>query len=149
MYDRNRKHGRKAMRTIFGSFALFLLLVSTSSAFDSSPTGAEAIRELLTRVKEWTVLRELTPASTPTDGAGVEGFEFFLRGGELVGRTTHMADGYNCEFVVIVRDNGFDFSRCGGYSIAELRSVDYDAGDTKYPFKRLDAPVKVWLTPKP
>jgi hypothetical protein len=64
-----------------------------------------------------------------------------------------MAAGYNCEFTVRLRDDGFDFSAkargCGGYTDdMSFTSVQYDAGDSAYPFKRLNVPQKWWFSPQ-
>ena len=57
--------------------------------------------------------------------------------------------GSNCEFNLRIRDDGFDFQRCGGFSEASVASLDYYPDDKTYPFKRLNVPQKLWLAPKP
>ena len=57
--------------------------------------------------------------------------------------------GSNCEFNLTVRDDGFDFQRCGGFSEASVASLEYYPDDKTYPFKRLNVPQKLWLAPKP
>ena len=66
----------------------------------------------------------------------------------MVGRTTHYARGLNSDFEVVVRDSGFDYQRCCGYSpTAPKTSVEYDPNNKVYPFKRTNTPQKVWFSP--
>lgn len=140
------------MRTVFTVFAMHLLLMFPTGATEKPALGQEAMANIMTGGKGWEVLIELTTETKPSDRATKLGFEFVRRGSEVVGRTTNLLAGANCEFRVVLRDDGFDFQAprgCSGANENEpLTSVEYDAKDEKYPFKRLTAPMKWWLTPK-
>ena len=129
-------------------------VMAWAGAWAAAP-GAEAIKELLTRDGGWVVFIETTPHLQPSERATRAGYRFERRGNEVVGRTTAMAEGFNCEFKVRVRDDGVDLhprSRaCNdryGDDAPYTRFV-YDPSDTTYPFKRLDVPQKWWLSPRP
>lgn len=137
------------MRTILSAFASCLIFVFAASATEKGAPGQQAIKDILAGAKRWTFIFEFTPENLPTDRASSTEFEFFWRGSEFVGRTTKFVGGSNCEFKLAIRDDGFDFQRCGGFSEASVASLDYYADDKAYPFKRLNAPQKLWLAPKP
>jgi len=129
--------------------AVCLSVAALASAADNTGPGRETIAEILTRAKAWHVFIEHGGGEQPSSRAGVQRWEFFRRGDEVVGRTVHMAPGYNGEFEVTVRDNGFDFARCCRYPPGTpMSSVDYDPKDAKYPFKRTTTPQKWWLSPE-
>ena len=140
--------------------AAALILLSTfclpalqALASERSAPGREAIGTILTEAKGWAILIETTESLTPGDRANTKSVEFFRRGSDVVGRTTSMAPGYNCEFTVRLREDGFDFSAkargCAGYTDdMPFTSVQYDAADSAYPFKRLNVPQKWWFSPK-
>jgi hypothetical protein len=136
------------MRAILSVFASCFLLVSITHAAEKSAPGQQAIKEILAGAKRWTLLFEFTPGNFPSDRASATELEFFWRGPELVGRTTKMG-AFNCEFKLRIRDDGFDFQRCGGFSETSMAVADYYPEDKTYPFKRLNSPQKIWLTPKP
>lgn len=135
----------------------FVLAVSLAcpAALGASPPGAEAITRILTGAPGWVVFIETTPAQTPGERATRAGYRFFLRDGEVVGRTTAMAEGFNCEFKVRVRDDGVDLhprSRaCNDRYTddAPYTRFEYDPADARFPFKRLNVPQKWWLSPQP
>ena len=134
-------------RVAFAIWAGFVLTAPVAA--QSLETGREAVAELLTKTKSWTVYIEHGGGDVPTSRAGVGRWEFVRRGSEIVGRTLHLAPGLNGEFQVVVRDNGFDYRRCCGYPANyPLTSINYHPEDKKYPFKRTDAPQKVWLSPQ-
>ena len=131
--------------------AVISTLLMMSSGLAQAQGGKEFIADILTEAKGgWTVLRDYTPELTPTERASKGHFEFLRRGGEVVGRTTHMLT--NCEFKVVVRETGFDFQApfrgcdAGPATNTPLTALDYDAADPIYPFKRLTTPQKWWLT---
>lgn len=137
------------MRTLRMVSAACLFATTLANASDSASPGREAIAEIMTRAKAWHVFIEHGGGEQPSNRAGVQRWEFFRRGTDVVGRTTHMAAGFNGEFEVIVRDNGFDFQRCCLYpSGTPKTSVDYDPTDAKYPFKRTTTPQKWWFSPE-
>jgi hypothetical protein len=76
------------------------------------------------------------------------------RGTEVVGRTTALAEGFNCEFKVRVRDDGVDLhprSRACNDRYADdapYTKFEFDPADAIYPFKRLNVPQKWWLSPR-
>ena len=117
--------------------------------------GKEAIAERLTGTPGWVVYIDTTPELQPTDRATRAGYQFFRRGAEVVGRTTALAEGFNCEFKVHVRDSGVDLhpkSRACNERYgddAPYTQLEFDPADSAYPFKRLNVPQKWWLAPKP
>lgn len=137
------------MRAIVILFAACLIVATLARASEGSSPGREAIIEILTKPKGWYVFIEHGGGAQPSARAGAQRYEFFRRGSEVVGRTTHLAPGFNGEFEVIVRDNGFDFQRCCRYPPSTPKtSVDYDPNDKTYPFKRMNMPQKWWFSPQ-
>ena len=131
------------------SIVVSLVLAGCAGSFQvAAQTGAgkHEIEILLLKAKTWTFLWEQTDQSVPSAAASKGTMEFFRRDGKLVGRTTHMISG-NCEFEVLLRDDGFTFQWCGGYQTPQS-SVNFDRADTKFPFKNIAAPRKVWFEPK-
>jgi hypothetical protein len=138
------------MRTYVVLLAAWLLAAGIAGASNPSSPGREAIIEILTKAKSWTVYIEHGGGDKPSDRAGVQKYQFFRRGSEVVGRTMQLAPGFNGEFKVIVHDNGFDFERCCRYPPGTpMTSIDYDPNDKTYPFKRADTPQKWWFSPEP
>jgi len=131
---------------VMRSVVVTLLLASCGTfqvAAQASATQQE-IEALLSK-GTWAYLWEITDQSVPSAAATKGAMEFFLRDGKLMGRTTHMLSG-NCEFVVPVRDDGFTFEWCGGYGTPQS-SVSLDRADTRFPFKNIASPRKVWFQP--
>jgi len=132
---------------------LCVLLASPIGAH-AAPTGADAIADVLVSTPGWTVFVETTPQLRPGERATRAGYEFFRRGDQVVGRTTAMAEGFNCEFKVRVRDGGVELhpksracnDRYG--DDAPYTHLEYDPGDATFPFKRLSVPQKWWLSPR-
>src|SRR5829696_3239365 len=120
------------MRPLFLAFTASLLFVTNGSASDNAP-GQEAIKEMLTGTKDWTLLFEFTDGSTPTERANKVGWEFQREGSAIKGRTTHLAAG-NCEFEVAPRNDGFDFNSrargCSGYDVTLMVPLYYDPKDS-------------------
>jgi hypothetical protein len=135
------------------SFALCALSTIAAETWAAAP-GAEAITEILTSSLGWTVFIDTTPELKPTDRATKAGYQFLRRGTEVVGRTTALAEGFNCEFKVRVRGDGIDLhprsracnDRYG--DDAPYTLLDFDPADAVYPFKRLNVPQKWWLSPQ-
>ena len=133
------------------SAALALLAATCAGA---APPASETIAQILVRPQGWWVYIETTPQRQPSERATKAGYQFFRRGAEVVGRTTAMAEGFNCEFKVRVREGGVDLhprSRaCNDRYTddAPYTSFDHDPADPKYPFKRLNVPQKWWLSPQ-
>lgn len=133
--------------------ALCALLAAPVGALAKGPS-AEAVAEVLVAAPGWTVFIETTPEMRPTERATKAGYQFFRRGDQVVGRTTALADGFNCEFKVRVREGGVDLhpksracnDRYG--DDAPYTSFDYDPADATFPFKRLSVPQKWWLSPR-
>jgi len=117
--------------------------------------GTEAITRMLVGASGWVVFIETTPELVPGERATRAGYRFFARDGEVVGRTTAMAEGFNCEFKVRVRPDGVDLhprSRACNERYgddAPYTSFDYDPADARFPFKRVNVPQKWWLSPRP
>ena len=128
-------------------------LLSAAEARAAGP-GAEALTEILTSTAGWAAFIETTPELKPTDRATKAGYQFFRRGTDLIGRTTALAEGFNCEFKVRVRDSGIDLhprsracnDRYG--DDAPYTMLEFDPTDAVYPFKRLNVPQKWWLSPR-
>jgi hypothetical protein len=138
------------MPSVMVSSAAYLFVAVMANASELSSPGREAIIEILTTSKGWSVFVEHGGGEQPSNRAFRGRYEFFRRGSEVVGRTTHLAPGFNGEFEVIVRDNGFDFQRCCGYPPSTPKtSVDYDPNDKTYSFKRANVPQKWWFSPEP
>ena len=135
--------------------ALVVLALWSAPAANAAGPGAEAITRILTSAPGWVVFIETTPERQPGERATRAGYRFFLRGSEVVGRTTAMAEGFNCEFKARVRDDGVDLhprsracnDRYG--DDAPYTALQYDPADARFPFKRLDVPQKWWLSPQP
>jgi hypothetical protein len=134
-----------------------LLLSAALLGLSCGPAGAgeraQHIADLLTRTPGWTVFIEWTPALQPGERADRAGYQFFRRGDEVVGRTTALAEGFNCEFKVRVTDRGVELharSRACNERYgddAPYTVFDFDPEDRLYPFKRLNVPQKWWLSP--
>ena len=130
-----------------------LALLAGPCAVAGTP-ASEAITDLLVRPQGWVVFIETTPQLQPTERATRAGYQFFRRHGEIVGRTTALAEGFNCEFKVRVRDDGVDLhpkSRACNDRYGEdapYTMFAFDPGDSTYPFKRLDVPQKWWMSPR-
>lgn len=137
------------------SVASLVLLASlaASATGRAEPSGVEAITRILTDAPGWVVFIETTPDLKPGERATRAGYRFFLRDGQVIGRTTALAEGFNCEFKVRVRNNGVDLhprSRaCNDRYTddAPYTQLEYDPADTRFPFKRLNVPQKWWLSP--
>lgn len=108
---------------------------------------------ILTSNKGWIVYAEFTQGTTPTEKATRLGWRFLQDGHVVKGRTTGMAEEYNCDFDIVVRDDGFEFSTrarwCAAGTVTVMTPLTYDATDKTYPFKNLSTPLKWWLAPKP
>lgn len=141
------------MRSMPSSLLFVAWLACPTLAWPAAP-GTETVKEILTRASGWVVFIETTTELTPGERATRAGYRFDLRGGEVVGRTTALAEGFNCEFKVRVRDDGVDLhprSRACNDRYADdapYTSLDYDPADAKFPFKRLGVPQKWWLSPR-
>ena len=128
-------------------------IASIASAAAPAP-GVEAITRVLTAAPGWAAFIETTQDLTPSERATRAGYRFFVRDGEVLGRTTAMAEGFNCEFKVRVRENGVELhprSRACNERYtddAPWTHLHYDPADTQYPFKRLNVPQKWWLSPR-
>jgi hypothetical protein len=135
------------------SFSLCALSTVAAPVWAAGP-GVQAITEMLTSTPGWAVFIETTPELKPTDRATKAGYQFLRRGTEVVGRTTALAEGFNCEFKVRVRDDGVDLhprSRACNDRYADdapYTSLAFDPADSTYPFKRLNVPQKWWLSPR-
>lgn len=133
--------------------ALVTLIVAPAMAV-AAPAGVEAITRILTAVPGWAVFIETTHEVAPGERATRAGYQFFMRDGEVFGRTTALAEGFNCEFKVRVRENGVDLhprSRACNDRYpddAPYTRLEYDPADTRFPFKRLNVPQKWWLSPR-
>jgi len=137
------------MRAVLLLLTLCLFTIPMAGASDPSSPGREAIIEMLTKPKAWSVYIEHAGGEKPSNHAGVQHWKFFRRGSEVVGRTMQLASGYNGELKVIVRDDGFDFERCCMYPPNyPMTSVYFDPSDKTYPFKRSNTPQKWWLSPE-
>lgn len=147
-----RLHAR-AQYLSLTTLAICVLSSIAEAAYAAGP-GAESVAQTLTSVPGWTVFIETTPDAKPSDRATRAGYAFFRRGQEVVGRTTALADGFNCEFKVRIRDDGVDLhprsracsDRYG--DDAPYTRLELDATDSVYPFKRLNVPQKWWLSPQ-
>lgn len=136
------------------SLALFALLAVLSGLGHASTAPAETLTDVLVRPQGWIVFIETTPETKPTDRAAKVGYQFFRRDGVVVGRTTALAEGFNCEFKVRIRASGVDLhpksracsDRYG--DDAPYTMLEFDPADSAFPFKRLDVPQKWWLAPR-
>jgi hypothetical protein len=137
------------------SLALTVLAALLALGARAGAGTAEALTDLLVRPQGWSAFIETTPELRPTDRATKAGYQFFRRDGEVIGRTTGLAEGFNCEFKVRVRPQGVELhpksracnDRYG--DDAPYTKLDFDPADRTFPFKRLDAPQKWWLSPRP
>jgi hypothetical protein len=130
------------------STLLCLLLAGCLGGFQVAAQEGETLREietLLLKTKGWQFFWEQTDQRVPSAVASKGAMEFFRRDGKLIGRTTHMIAG-NCEFEVLLREDGFTFEWCGGYRTPQS-SVSFDRTDTHFPFKNIAVPRKVWFQP--
>jgi hypothetical protein len=130
-----------------------LFLASAAVAAAQSAPGEEAIKDILTGSSGWSVFAEFTQANTPTANATRLAWRFYREGRLLKGRTTNMAEGYNCDFDVVVRDDRLEFSTrarwCSDVTDPVMTALVYDPADKAYPFKNLSTPLKWWLAPQP
>ena len=141
------------MRSWFTSALMCALLIGPSPPL-AAAQGVDAITKILTNTPGWIVFIDTTPEARPTDRATRAGYEFFRRGEDVVGRTTALAEGFNCEFAVRIRENGVDLhprsracnDRYG--DDAPYTMLEFDPTDNTYPFKRLSVPQKWWLSPR-
>jgi hypothetical protein len=88
------------------SLALTVLAALLALGARAGAGTAEALTDLLVRPQGWSAFIETTPELRPTDRATKAGYQFFRRDGEVIGRTTGLAEGFNCEFKVRVRPQG-------------------------------------------
>jgi hypothetical protein len=119
------------MRTIFFRVAC-LAFISAATAAETTAPGHKAIEEILLGPKRWIVFYEWTAEMTPGNQAIPNELEFFRRASEMAGRTVNFVGAMNCEFKIVLRDDGFDYPHC--YSTDVLVAVNYDPNDKKYPF---------------
>lgn len=77
-------------------FLAGLAIGATGTSPAAAEAGADAIRQILTGAPGWAVHIEVAPNLTPGERATRAGYQFFLRGNEVVGRTTALAEGFNC-----------------------------------------------------
>ena len=132
------------MRSISVSLVVAGWLASFGVAAQTE-SGRLAVEKLLVDAKTWTFFWESTDQPVPSAAASKGTMEFFRRDGKLFGRTTHMLLG-NCEFEVVLRDDGFIWEICGGYATPQS-SVSFDRADAKFPFKNIAMPRKTWFQP--
>ena len=140
------------MRVVLALSAwLFLTLAAVAPA--QPQPGEEAIKDILTGVKGWSVLAEFTQSGTPSNNATKLAWQFYREGSKVRGRTTNMAPGYNCDFDIVVLEDGFEFSTrarwCTDVTDPVTTRLVHDPADKAYPFKNLDTPLKWWLAPQP
>lgn len=139
------------------STLLFPLCAVLAGLCHAAPgeSSREAVADMLVRPQGWFVFIETTPEAKPTDRATRAGYLFFRRDGDVVGRTTALAEGFNCEFKVRLRNNGVDLhpkSRACNERYgddAPYTMLEFDPADAAYPFKRLNVPQKWWMAPRP
>src|SRR5262245_10589148 len=81
-----------------------------------SAIGAEGIRVILTQHAQWTVYwSSLGAAPRPPASAGSGTIEFTRRGDRLMGHLSIPVLGQDCEFEVVVRDDGFTYPGCARF----------------------------------
>ncbi len=131
------------MRAGLLSAAILLLSSALASATGRAP-GKEAIQKVLLEQREWILIYQIGPAMEPSATATKFPMAFYLREGRLIGEWAGRPAGYECPYEVQLRDDGFGFKLCGPYD-QPFSFLEYDPGDTRYPFKRLSTPSKWWL----
>ena len=121
--------------------AALALIFGSVAAFATGPGPREAaIRDLLTRQKNWVLYIEYTDAALPSDRAQKLQFEYYERDAKLMGRWLLAYGG--CEFEVTVAADGVRFPWCPPYNGEP--ALSFDDGDPLYPFKSRN-PRKLWL----
>jgi hypothetical protein len=121
------------------ALAIALVLSASAHAADNAP-GEQAIRNILTKPKSWTLYYDHTDSLTPPANATKMTFAYFERDGKLMSR--HVVEFGGCELEVALRNDGFSFRWCPPLEGAP--SLSYDPGDPQYPFKNRE-PRKMWL----
>ena len=113
--------------------------------------GAEAIKNMLTGHPRWIAYWDRADVTRPRFGARTGDrsqsatLEFLRMGTAVVGHTeVNNLLRLECEFEVIVRDDGFTLTSCGG---GPARTMTYDPRDPDYPFKGRIGSESLWLAP--
>ncbi len=130
------------MRAGLALAAVLSLYGALASPTESAP-GKEAIQRMLLEQREWMLIYQIGPAMEPSATATKFPKAFYLREGRLMGEWAGRPAGYECPYEVPLRDDGFGFKICG-YD-QPFSFLEYDPGDARYPFKRVNTPTKWWL----
>jgi hypothetical protein len=144
-------------RSLCRALAIVLFLSShwavAQSAGSPSAVGADRIRTVLTSHPQWTVYwSSLGAAPRPPASAASGTVEFRRRGNTIIGHMSIPAFTRECEFEVLVKDDGFSYPGCMSpqdrLTNPPDRQITYDPNDRDYPFKGTGASYWYWFQPK-
>jgi hypothetical protein len=114
-----------------------------------SPLGVEGIKRVLTSHKQWTLYWDLAAVGRPrigsrtSDRSSSATLEFMRVGPRVVAHEDDPVHHLECEFDVVVTENGFTLARCVGWET----TLTHDPADRDYPFKGRTHSMLLWLAP--
>jgi hypothetical protein len=112
------------------------------SSQSGSAIGADSIRAILTEQPRWTVYwSSLGAAPRPPASAASGTIQFTRRGDKIMGHLSIPVFTEECDFEVIIKDNGFSYLGCARFDM----EITYDPDDREYPFKGTGGSNFYWL----
>jgi hypothetical protein len=135
--------------TLCGVLLGTLLLGSGHLAAQASRTGstmgAEEIGLILTRPTLWTMYwSRLGAAPRPPASAASGSIQFIRSGDKIMGHVRIPVFGEECEFEVVIRDDGFTYPGCTHVD----KDITYDSADQEFPFKGAKGSIFIWFRPQ-
>jgi hypothetical protein len=110
-----------------------------------SAIGAERLKVILTEQPRWTVYwSSLGVAPRPPASAASGIIQFSRRGDKIMGQLSIPVFGQECEFEVVIKDDGFRYPGCARFD----KDITYDPDDQEYPFKGTGGSNAYWFRPQ-
>jgi len=148
----NRRATSHAVAALFVCIGLATIRIGPADGQSEktlSPLGVEAIKRVLTSHKQWTLYWDLAAVGRPRIGARTADrsssatLEFMRVGPRVVAHEDDPVHHLECEFDVVVSENGFTLVRCVGWET----TLTHDPADRDYPFKGQTHSMSLWLAP--
>jgi hypothetical protein len=105
----------------------------------------EGVTAILIQHVRWTVYwSSLGPAPRPPASAASGTIQFTRRGDKMVGHLSIPVLGQECDFDVVVKEDGFTYPGCARFD----KNLTYDTADPEFPFKGTGGSIGYWFRPE-